>query len=75
LFEDADVLVTLAAPGQATAHGAPGSGALTMPWSLCGLPTLSLPLLRGRDGLPIGIQLIAPRGSDRLLMSCAAFLR
>jgi Asp-tRNA(Asn)/Glu-tRNA(Gln) amidotransferase A subunit family amidase len=75
LFEDADVLVTLAAPGQAPAHGAPGSGAMTMPWSLCGLPTLSLPLLRGRDGLPIGLQLIAQRGNDRLLMSCAAFLR
>jgi Asp-tRNA(Asn)/Glu-tRNA(Gln) amidotransferase A subunit family amidase len=75
LFEDADVLVTLAAPGQATVHGAPGSGALTMPWSLCGLPTLSLPLLRGRDGLPIGLQLIAQRGNDRLLLSCAASLR
>jgi Asp-tRNA(Asn)/Glu-tRNA(Gln) amidotransferase A subunit family amidase len=75
LFEDADVLVSLAAPGQATVHGAPGSGALTMPWSLCGLPTLSLPLLRGRDGLPIGLQLIAQRGNDRLLLSCAASLR
>jgi Asp-tRNA(Asn)/Glu-tRNA(Gln) amidotransferase A subunit family amidase len=75
LFEDADVLVTLAAPGQATVHGAPGSGALTMPWSLCGLPTLSLPLLRGRDGLPIGLQLIAQRGNDQSLTSCAASLR
>ncbi len=74
LFEDADVLVTLASPGQATVHGTPGLGVLTMPWSLCGLPALSLPLLRGRDNLPIGLQLVAPRGRDRLLLSCAASL-
>jgi Asp-tRNA(Asn)/Glu-tRNA(Gln) amidotransferase A subunit family amidase len=47
---------------------------MSMPWSLCGLPTVSLPLLRGMNGLPIGVQLVGwPRG-DRNLLSVAAWL-
>jgi Asp-tRNA(Asn)/Glu-tRNA(Gln) amidotransferase A subunit family amidase len=45
-----------------------------MPWSLCGLPTVSLPLLTGRHGLPIGVQLIGGRGSDARLLRIAAWL-
>jgi Asp-tRNA(Asn)/Glu-tRNA(Gln) amidotransferase A subunit family amidase len=74
LFDGADVLVTLAAPGEAAPYGEPGVGALTMPWSLCGLPTMSLPLLRGRSGLPIGLQLIGRRGHDATVLACAAAL-
>jgi Asp-tRNA(Asn)/Glu-tRNA(Gln) amidotransferase A subunit family amidase len=51
----------------------PGSGVMSMPWSLCGLPTLSLPLLRGANGLPIGVQLIGRRGGDRSLLRAAAW--
>ncbi|NVO17488.1 MAG: amidase [Rhodoplanes sp.] len=72
LFADHDVLVTLAALGEATRlEEGPGSGVLTMPWSLCGLPTVALPLLRGPSGLPIGVQVIAARGNDPLLLACA----
>jgi Asp-tRNA(Asn)/Glu-tRNA(Gln) amidotransferase A subunit family amidase len=73
LFVDVEVLVTLTAPTEATrvAEG-PGSGALTMPWSLCGLPTISLPLLSGPAGLPVGVQMIAAAGQDRRLLEAAA---
>jgi Asp-tRNA(Asn)/Glu-tRNA(Gln) amidotransferase A subunit family amidase len=75
LFEQCDALVTLSAPGEATRlDEGPGSGFLAMPWSLCGLPTVSLPLLRGSRGLPIGIQLIGPRGRDRELLQTASWL-
>jgi len=38
------------------------------------LPTVSLPLLRGMNGMPIGVQLVGwPRG-DRNLLSVAAWL-
>lgn len=47
---------------------------MSMPWSLCGLPTLSLPLLRGAQGLPIGVQLIGPRGKDRFLLQAGSWL-
>jgi len=38
------------------------------------LPTVSLPLLRGRQGLPIGIQLIGRHGGDRDLLCIAGWL-
>ncbi len=73
--EHYDVLVTLSTPGEATRlDDGPGSGVMSMPWSLCGLPTVSLPLLHGAHGLPIGIQLIGPRGVDRDLLQAAAWL-
>lgn len=75
LFDDCDALITLSTPGEATLlEDGPGSGVMSMPWSLCGLPTASLPLLRGALGLPTGIQLIGRRGSDRALLRTAAWL-
>jgi Asp-tRNA(Asn)/Glu-tRNA(Gln) amidotransferase A subunit family amidase len=69
-----DALLTLSAPGEATPASEPGSGALCMPWSLAGLPAISLPLLRGARGMPIGLQLIGGRGRDAELLSTAAWL-
>jgi Asp-tRNA(Asn)/Glu-tRNA(Gln) amidotransferase A subunit family amidase len=75
LFEHHDALVTLSAPGEATRiEDGPGSGVLAVPWSLCGLPTVSLPLLRGSRGLPIGVQLIGQHGCDRKLLQSAVWL-
>ncbi|WP_456772097.1 amidase [Bradyrhizobium sp. USDA 4369] len=75
LFTRHDVLVTLSAAGEATRlHEGPGSGSLAMPWSLCGLPVISLPLLCGAHGLPIGLQLIGRHGSDRELLQNAAWV-
>jgi Asp-tRNA(Asn)/Glu-tRNA(Gln) amidotransferase A subunit family amidase len=75
LFEHHDALVTLSAPGEATRiEDGPGSGVLALPWSLCGLPTVSLPLLRGGQGLPVGVQLIGQRGCDRKLLQSAVWL-
>jgi Asp-tRNA(Asn)/Glu-tRNA(Gln) amidotransferase A subunit family amidase len=75
LFAHHDALVTLSAPGEATRiEDGPGSGVLAVPWSLCGLPAVSLPLLRGAKGLPIGVQLIGQRGCDRKLLQSASWL-
>jgi Asp-tRNA(Asn)/Glu-tRNA(Gln) amidotransferase A subunit family amidase len=75
LFASCDALITLSTLGEATLLcDGPGSGELTMPWSLAGLPTLSLPLLRGDRGLPIGVQLIGAPVDDRRLLSIAAWL-
>jgi Asp-tRNA(Asn)/Glu-tRNA(Gln) amidotransferase A subunit family amidase len=75
LFIQHDALITLSAPGEATLlEEGPGSGVMSMPWSLCGLPTVSLPLLRGDQGLPIGVQLIGARGCDQHLLRVAGWL-
>ena len=36
------------------------------------VPALSLPCGRGRDGLPVGLRIIARRGRDRLVLAFAA---
>ena len=75
LLVEHEALITLSAPGEATRleHG-PGSGVMSMPWSLCGLPTVSLPLLHGGRGLPIGVQLIGRHGGDGELLRIAGWL-
>jgi Asp-tRNA(Asn)/Glu-tRNA(Gln) amidotransferase A subunit family amidase len=75
LFVEHEALITLSAPSEATRleHG-PGSGVMSMPWSLCGLPTVSLPLLKGRQGLPIGVQLVGRHGGDDELLRIAGWL-
>ena len=51
-----------------------GSPAFCTLWTLCGLPAITLPLMRGTDGLPIGVQLVGPRGSDARLLRTARWL-
>jgi amidase len=43
----------------------------TVPWNLVDFPALSLPAGLSKDGLPIGLQLVAPPGGERLLLSLA----
>jgi Asp-tRNA(Asn)/Glu-tRNA(Gln) amidotransferase A subunit family amidase len=53
-------------------RGAPS--AMTRPVSLSGLPALAIPSGLSGDGLPLGIQLIAGRRRERLLLETAAML-
>jgi amidase len=39
----------------------------TMPFNATGMPAMSLPLGTDRDGLPIGVQLVAPYGREDVL--------
>jgi aspartyl-tRNA(Asn)/glutamyl-tRNA(Gln) amidotransferase subunit A len=43
----------------------------TVPASLAGLPALSVPAGLSREGLPIGMQLVGPAGSEPLLFAFA----
>lgn len=46
---------------------------LTVPFSLTGLPVLAVPFARV-DGLPVGLQLVGRRGTDRHLLAVGAWL-
>ena len=46
----------------------------TVPASVLGLPALSLPRGKSAEGLPLGVQLVARRGADALLLGIAAQL-
>ena len=48
---------------------------LTMPFNLSGLPAISVPWSRSRDGVPISLQLVAPRGADWRVLAAAQRLQ
>ena len=49
-------------------------GPFTAPFNISGHPAISLPLGQSREGLPIGVQLVAAYGRDDLLLQAAAQL-
>ncbi len=75
VFDRYDAILTPAAPGQAPQGlQSTGSAAFNVLWSLTGVPAITLPLLNGADGLPVGVQLIGPRGDDGRLLRSARWL-
>jgi amidase len=40
--------------------------------TVTGCPAISVPLGATPDGLPVGIQIVAPHGADRFLLEVAA---
>ena len=49
-------------------------GCFTAAFNATGQPAISLPLHWSEDGLPIGVQLVAPLGREDLLLRVAAQL-
>jgi aspartyl-tRNA(Asn)/glutamyl-tRNA(Gln) amidotransferase subunit A len=74
LFRDTDLLLTPTAHGVAFQLGSkPSLGNLrnTSPWNLYGLPTIAIPCGFAKSGLPIGLQITGPPGSDAMVLSAA----
>jgi Asp-tRNA(Asn)/Glu-tRNA(Gln) amidotransferase A subunit family amidase len=70
-----DAILTPAAPGTAPRGlDSTGSPAFSTLWTLCGMPAITLPLMEGTDGLPLGVQLVGPRGGDARLLRTARWL-
>jgi len=76
LFEQRyDALLTPAAAGTAPAGlESTGDPAFCTLWTLTGLPAISLPIMRGANGLPLGVQLVGPREGDARLLRTARWL-
>jgi Asp-tRNA(Asn)/Glu-tRNA(Gln) amidotransferase A subunit family amidase len=75
LFERYDAIVTPAAPGEAPVGlDSTGNPAFNGLWTLCGVPAVTLPLLRGPNGLPVGVQVVGSRGNDARLLRTARWL-
>jgi Asp-tRNA(Asn)/Glu-tRNA(Gln) amidotransferase A subunit family amidase len=76
LFEQRyDAILTPAALGAAPKGlDSTGDPVFCMLWTLCGMPAVSLPLLQGSNGLPLGVQLVGPREGDARLLRTARWL-
>jgi 2-dehydropantoate 2-reductase len=81
VYQGIDVLLTPAAPFTAPATTPPVDtadgeleGLFTALFNVTGDPALVLPCGWDADGLPVGIQLSAPRGADMPLLAAAALI-
>lgn len=70
-----DAILTPAAPSAAPKGlSSTGDPSFCTLWTLCGMPSITLPLLQSSDGLPMGVQLVGPRGGDARLLRTARWL-
>jgi Asp-tRNA(Asn)/Glu-tRNA(Gln) amidotransferase A subunit family amidase len=75
-FVEFDAIVAPSAAGEAPRFGeGTGDPIFCTLWTLAGLPCVSLPLLVGETGLPIGVQLIGPIEKDDRLLRTARWLQ
>ena len=74
ILKNYDAILTLSAPGIAPKGTATGNPVFNSLWTLAGLPAVTLPLLTGEAGLPIGVQLVGAFGGDAALLRTAKWL-
>jgi Asp-tRNA(Asn)/Glu-tRNA(Gln) amidotransferase A subunit family amidase len=70
-----DAILTPAACGEAPlGHKSTGDPMFCSIWTYLGVPAISIPLLEGKNGLPIGLQLVGSRSEDAKLLRTANWL-
>jgi len=75
VFEWYDAILTPATTGEAPVGlESTGSPIFCTIWSLCGMPAITLPILQGAHGMPLGVQLAGPRDDDARLLRTARWL-
>ena len=74
-FSGFDAWIAAAALGEAPpASEGTGDPVLSRPWTALQSPAVAIPAGFGPRGLPLGIQLLAPKGSDDALLATAAWV-
>ena len=70
LFKPGEIILTLGAPGEAPKglHST-GSSIFNRAWTFFGVACLYLPVTKGPNGLPIGIQLVDPLNDEARLLN------
>lgn len=75
VFEHFDMIILPATTGEAPEGlGSTGSPIFNTLASYCGIPAITLPLMEGPNGLPLGVQVIGPKGDDARLLRNANWL-
>ena len=74
-FHDYDAILTPSACGEAPKGlKSTGNPIFCTIWTYCGMPSISLPLLQGKNNLPVGVQLVSSLYDDERLFRNASWL-
>ena len=74
-FNDYDAILTPSATGEAPKGlEFTGDPIFCTIWTYCGMPSISLPLLQSKNGLPVGVQLVSSLFDDERLFRNANWL-
>ena len=75
-FHDYDAILTPSSTGEAPKDlKSTGDPIFCTLWTYCGMPSISLPLLQGKNGLPVGVQLVSSLFDDERLFRNANWLK
>jgi Asp-tRNA(Asn)/Glu-tRNA(Gln) amidotransferase A subunit family amidase len=75
IFEWHDAIITPATIGEAPVGlETTGDPTFCTIWTLCGMPSITLPVLQGENNMPLGLQLVGARGDDARLLRTARWL-
>ena len=75
IFDEYDAILTPAAPGEAPLGlDSTGNPVFCTTWTYLGTPAVTLPLMQGENGMPLGVQLVGRRGNDARLLRTANWL-
>jgi len=75
-FHDYDAILTPSATGEAPKDlKSTGDPIFCTVWTYCGMPSISLPLLQGKNGMPVGVQLVSSLFDDERLFRNASWLK
>lgn len=73
LLDRYDILVTPTTPAPAPEGMATGDPQFQVPWSLSGLPSITVPCGLSASGLPLGLQLVSGAFAEAPLLAAAAW--
>jgi Asp-tRNA(Asn)/Glu-tRNA(Gln) amidotransferase A subunit family amidase len=74
VFEECDLLLTLSCAGEAPRFNTTGDSKFNRAWTLLGNPCVNVPMGKSANGLPLGLQLVGPIGSDMELLAWAGWM-
>lgn len=75
MFANCDVLLVPSAPGTAPASlESTGDSRFNRLWTLLGLPCVNVPGYFADDGMPLGLQVVAPFGQDATALTAAHWI-
>ena len=75
VFEGVDILLAPCVAGEAPkGFETTGDTQLQEFWTALHVPTISLPIHKGPEGLPLGVQLVAPLYEDARLLAYARWV-